>query len=43
MYQARTVLDIRSLNENFLSSRDGSPIGTTNTAVLPESYIQSGN
>jgi capsular exopolysaccharide synthesis family protein len=29
------------LNENFLSSRDGSPIGTTNTAVLPESYIQT--
>ena len=23
MYQARTVLDIRSLNENFLSSRRG--------------------
>lgn len=40
MYQARTVLDIRSLNENFLSSREGSPIGTT-ASVLPESYIQT--
>jgi len=41
IYQARTVLDIRSLNENFLSSREGSPIGTTNAGVLPESYIQT--
>lgn len=40
MYQARTVLDIRSLNENFLNSREGSPIGTT-ASVLPESYIQT--
>ena len=40
MYQARTVLDIRSLNENFLNPRDGSPIGTTGS-VLPESYIQT--
>ncbi len=39
MYQARTVLDIRSLNENFLNSREGSPIGTG--GVLPESYIQT--
>ena len=40
MYQAKTVLDIRSLNENFLNPRDGSPIGTTGS-VLPESYIQT--
>jgi polysaccharide biosynthesis transport protein len=40
MYQARTMLDIRSLNENFLNPRDGSPIGTT-ASVLPESYIQT--
>ncbi|MDP9147876.1 MAG: polysaccharide biosynthesis tyrosine autokinase, partial [Acidobacteriota bacterium] len=40
IYQARTVLDIRSLNENFLNPREGSPIGTTGS-VLPESYIQT--
>ena len=40
MYQSRTVLDIRSLNENFLNPREGSPIGTTGS-VLPESYIQT--
>jgi succinoglycan biosynthesis transport protein ExoP len=40
MYQARTALDIRSLNENFLNPREGSPIGTTGS-VLPESYIQT--
>ncbi|MBV9769502.1 MAG: polysaccharide biosynthesis tyrosine autokinase [Bryobacterales bacterium] len=40
IYQARTVLDIRSLNENILNPRDGSPIGTSGS-VLPESYIQT--
>ena len=40
MYQASTVLDIRSLNENFLNSREGSPIGAT-ASVLSESYIQT--
>ena len=41
MYQARTALDIRSLNENFLNPPEGSsPIGTTGS-VLPESYIQT--
>ena len=40
MYQSRTVLDIRSLNENFLNPREGTPIGTTGS-VLPESYIQT--
>ncbi len=40
MYQARTVLDIRSLNENFLNPREGSSAGTTES-VLPESYIQT--
>lgn len=40
MYQATTLLDIRSLNENFLNSREGSPIGAT-ASVLPESYIQT--
>jgi succinoglycan biosynthesis transport protein ExoP len=41
MYQARTALDIRSLNENFLNSREGSPIGGATGSVLPESYIQT--
>jgi len=41
IYQARTALDIRSLNENFLNPPEGSsPIGTTGS-VLPESYIQT--
>lgn len=40
MYQAKTVLDIRSLNENFLNPREGTAIGTTGS-VLPESYIQT--
>jgi capsular exopolysaccharide synthesis family protein len=40
MYQSRTVLDIRSLNEDFLNPREGSPIGATGS-VLPESYIQT--
>jgi uncharacterized protein involved in exopolysaccharide biosynthesis len=40
MYQARTVLDIRSLNENILNPRDGSTTGTSGS-VLPESYIQT--
>jgi succinoglycan biosynthesis transport protein ExoP len=40
MYQARTVLDIRSLNENFLNPREGTSIGATGS-VLPESYIQT--
>ena len=34
------MLDIRSLNENFLNPRDGSSTGTTDS-VLPESYIQT--
>ena len=40
MYQARTVLDIRSLNENLLSSREGSAMGATES-VLPEAYLQT--
>jgi capsular exopolysaccharide synthesis family protein len=40
MYQARTVLDIRSLNEDILSAREGSGVGTTDS-VLPESYLQT--
>ena len=40
MYQSKTVLDIRSLNENILNPRDGAPIGTTGS-VRPESYIQT--
>ena len=40
MYQSRTVLDIRSLNENFLNPREGTPMGTTGS-VLPESYLQT--
>lgn len=40
LYQARTVLDIRSLNENFLNPSQGSSTGTTDS-VLPEAYIQT--
>jgi succinoglycan biosynthesis transport protein ExoP len=40
MYQSRTVLDIRSLNENFLNPREGTAMGTTGS-VLPESYLQT--
>jgi polysaccharide biosynthesis transport protein len=40
LYQAKTALDIRSLNENFLNPRDGAATGTTES-VLPESYIQT--
>src|SRR5271155_4018985 len=40
MYEARTVLDIRSLNENFLNTHDTNTTGTTDS-VLPESYIQT--
>jgi capsular exopolysaccharide synthesis family protein len=40
MYQARTVLDIRSLNENLLSAKEGSAMSTTDS-VLPESYLQT--
>jgi succinoglycan biosynthesis transport protein ExoP len=39
LYEARTVLDIRSLNENFLT-RESSATGTTES-VLPEAYIQT--
>jgi len=39
LYEARTVLDIRSLNENFLNNQ-GSSSGTTES-VLPEAYIQT--
>lgn len=40
MYQARTELDIRSLNENFLNPRDGASTGTTES-VLPQSYVET--
>ena len=40
MYQTRTILDIRSLNENFLNPREGTAMGTTGM-VLPESYLQT--
>ena len=40
MYQARTVLNIRSLNENFLNSAPGSSTSTTDS-VLPEAYVQT--
>lgn len=40
LYQAKTALDIRSLNENFLNPREGAATGTTDS-VLPESYIQT--
>jgi succinoglycan biosynthesis transport protein ExoP len=40
LYRAKTELDIRSLNENFLNTRDGASTGTTQS-VLPESYIQT--
>lgn len=40
MYQARTLLDIRSLNENFLNKEGGSTVNPTGD-VLPESYIQT--
>jgi succinoglycan biosynthesis transport protein ExoP len=40
LYQARTVLDIRSLNENFLNPSQASSTGTTDS-VLPEAYIQT--
>src|SRR5581483_9932803 len=31
MYQAHTVLDIRSLNQDFLNPRDGSPISNSDS------------
>lgn len=40
LYRAKTALDIRSLNENFLNPREGSSTGTTQS-ILPESYIQT--
>ncbi len=40
MFESRAVLDIRSLNDNFLNAKDGSATGT-NGGVLPESYIQT--
>lgn len=40
MYQARTLLDIRSLNENFLNKEGGSTVNPTGD-VLAESYIQT--
>jgi len=40
MYQARTLLDIRSLNENFLNKEGGSTVNPTGD-ILPESYIQT--
>lgn len=40
MYQARTLLDIRSLNENFLNKEGSSTVNPTGD-VLPESYIQT--
>lgn len=40
MYQARTLLDIRSLNENFLNKEGASTVNPTGE-VLPESYIQT--
>src|SRR5271170_2050555 len=40
LYEARIVLDIRSLNENFLNPRESSATGTTEN-VLPEAYIQT--
>jgi succinoglycan biosynthesis transport protein ExoP len=40
MYQARTVLDIRNLNENILTENASASIGTSGT-VLPESYLQT--
>ncbi len=40
MYESKTVLDIRSLNQDFLNPRDGSPISNSGS-VLPESYIQT--
>lgn len=39
-YLAKAVLDIRSLNENFLNSGEASSTGPTQS-VLPESYIQT--
>jgi succinoglycan biosynthesis transport protein ExoP len=40
LYRSRTVLDIRNLNENVLSMRDGA--GSSNTGnVLPETYLQT--
>ncbi len=40
MYQARTLLDIRSLNENFLNKEGSSTVSPTGD-LLPESYIQT--
>lgn len=39
MYQSKTVLDIQSLNENFLNEQSAST--RTTDSVLPESYIQT--
>jgi polysaccharide biosynthesis transport protein len=40
LYEARTVLDIRTLNENFLNPREGSS-SRTSDSILPEAYIQT--
>jgi capsular exopolysaccharide synthesis family protein len=40
LYESRTVLDIRSLNENFLNPGSQGSSGTTDS-VLPEAYIQT--
>jgi succinoglycan biosynthesis transport protein ExoP len=42
LYRARTVLDIRNLNENLLNVRDGGGAGTGMAGTgLPESYLQT--
>jgi succinoglycan biosynthesis transport protein ExoP len=41
LYRARTVLDIRNLNENLLNMRDGGAATGMAATGLPESYLQT--
>ncbi len=41
LYRARTVLDIRNLNESVLNVREATPAVSTAGNVLPEAYLQT--
>jgi len=41
LYRARTVLDIRNLNENLVNMREGGAAAEVSPAGLPDSYLQT--
>jgi len=41
LYRARTVLDIRNLNENIMNMREGGAATGVSATGLPESYLQT--